>query len=101
MPCVFRRIIPLTFHWTPAYPAPQTIRAAEHGRAPVPAEPITAPCVFRRMATKPLLPEVVAERAKAAKDYRREQQAAIDRIATLRAARLKRDAEQTKVKARK
>jgi hypothetical protein len=29
MPCVFRRIIPLTFHRTTAYPAPQTIRAAE------------------------------------------------------------------------
>ena len=53
------------------------------------------------MATKPLLPEVVAERAKAAEDYRREQQAAIDRIATLRAARLRRDAETEKAQARK
>ncbi|MFZ5692331.1 MAG: hypothetical protein ACOY5F_13870 [Pseudomonadota bacterium] len=53
------------------------------------------------MATKPLLPEVVAERAKATEDYRREQQAAIDRIATLRAARLKRDAEQHKAATRK
>jgi hypothetical protein len=64
-------------------------------------EPITAPCVVARMATKPLLPEVVAERAKATEDYRREQQAAIDRITILRAARLKRDAEQAKVKVRK
>jgi hypothetical protein len=57
-----------------------------------------------RMATKPLLPEVVAERAKATEDYRREHQAAIDRIATLRAARLKRDAEEVqavKVQARR
>lgn len=54
------------------------------------------------MATKPLLPEVVAERAKATEDYRRTQQAAIDRIATLRAARLKREAaEQRKAEARK
>jgi hypothetical protein len=45
------------------------------------------------MARKPILPEVAAERAKAAEDYRRAQQAAIDRIATLRAARLQRDAE--------
>lgn len=44
------------------------------------------------MATKPLLPEVQAERAQATADYRRAQQAAIDRIETLRAARLKRDA---------
>jgi hypothetical protein len=64
-------------------------------------EPITAPCVVARMATKPLLPEVVAERAKATEDYRREQQAAIDRITILRAARLKRDAEQAKAKVRK
>lgn len=56
---------------------------------------------MRRMATKPLLPEVVAERAQATEDYRREQQAAIDRIATLRAARLKREAEQPKAQARK
>ena len=53
------------------------------------------------MATKPLLPEVVAERAKATEDYRREQQAAVDRIASLRAARLKRDAEQVKVQTRR
>ncbi len=45
------------------------------------------------MATKPLLPEVIAERAKAADDYRKAHQAAIDRIETLRAARLQRDAE--------
>jgi hypothetical protein len=45
------------------------------------------------MATKPLLPEVIAERAKAADDYRKAQQAAIDRIETLRAARLQRAAE--------
>ncbi len=45
------------------------------------------------MATKPLLPEVIAERAKAADDYRNAHQAAIDRIETLRAARLQRDAE--------
>jgi hypothetical protein len=64
-------------------------------------EPITAPCVVRRMATKPLLPEVVAERAKATEDYRREQQAAIDRIATLRAARLKQEAKETRATARK
>jgi hypothetical protein len=44
------------------------------------------------MATKPLLPEVVAERAKAAEDYRKAHQAAIDRIDKLRAAREKRDA---------
>jgi hypothetical protein len=53
------------------------------------------------MATKPLLPEVVAERAQAAEDYRRAQQAAIDRIATLRAARMQRDAEQAKAQAGK
>lgn len=53
------------------------------------------------MATKPLLPEVQAERAKAAHDYRRAQQAAIDRIAILRAARLKRDAEDRKTAAQK
>jgi len=46
------------------------------------------------MATKPILPEVQAERAKATDDYRRAHQAAIDRIATLRAARLKRQAEE-------
>jgi hypothetical protein len=46
-----------------------------------------------RMATKPILPEVAAERAKAVDDYRRAQEAAIDRIASLRAARLRRDAE--------
>ena len=45
------------------------------------------------MATKPLLPEVIAERAKAADDYRNAHQAAIDRIEKLRAARLQRDAE--------
>ncbi len=44
------------------------------------------------MATKPLLPEVVAERAKAADDYRKAHQAAIDRIDRLRAARETRDA---------
>lgn len=48
------------------------------------------------MATKPILPEVQAERAKAAEDYRRAQQDAIDRIATLRAARLQRDAQARK-----
>jgi hypothetical protein len=53
------------------------------------------------MATKPLLPEVVAERAQATEDYRREQQAAIDRIARLRAARMQRDAEQAKPQTRK
>jgi hypothetical protein len=53
------------------------------------------------MATKPLLPEVAAERAKATDDYRRAQQAAIDRIATLRAARLKRDAELHEAQAQK
>jgi hypothetical protein len=45
------------------------------------------------MATKPILPEVQAERARAAEDYRRAQQAAIDRIARLRAARLEREAQ--------
>jgi leucyl aminopeptidase (aminopeptidase T) len=45
------------------------------------------------MATKPLLPEVIAERAKAADDYRKAHQAAIDRIEKLRAARMQRDAE--------
>ena len=45
------------------------------------------------MATKPLLPAVIAERAKAADDYRNAHQAAIDRIEKLRAARLQRDAE--------
>jgi hypothetical protein len=45
------------------------------------------------MATKPLLPEVIAERAKAADDYRKAHEAAIDRIEKLRAARLQRDAE--------
>lgn len=64
-------------------------------------EPAPRLRVVGRMATKPLLPEVVAERAKAAEDYRREQQAAIDRIATLRAARLRRDAEMEKAQARK
>jgi hypothetical protein len=44
------------------------------------------------MATKPLLPEVIAERAKAADDYRKAHQAAIDRIEKLRAARMQRDA---------
>lgn len=53
------------------------------------------------MATKPLLPEVQAERAKATDDYRRAQQAAIDRIGTLRAARLARDAKLRKAQARK
>jgi len=53
------------------------------------------------MATKPIPPEVLAERAKATQDYQREQQAAIDRIATLRAARLKREAEQRTVSAAK
>lgn len=48
------------------------------------------------MATKPLLPEVVAERAKAADEYRKAHQAAIDRIANLRAARLQRDASEVK-----
>jgi hypothetical protein len=52
------------------------------------------------MATKPLLPEVVAERAQAAEDYRRQQQAAIDRIETLRAARLKQEAKQAKASKR-
>jgi len=51
------------------------------------------------MATKPLLPEVVAERAKAADEYRKAHQAAIDRIEKLRAARMKRDAELETVKA--
>lgn len=45
------------------------------------------------MATKPLLPEVIAERAKAADDYRKAHQAAIDRIEKLRAARMQRDTE--------
>ncbi len=53
------------------------------------------------MATKPILPEVQAERAKATEDYRREQQAAIDRIAILRAARLERQSAEPKVRARK
>ncbi len=53
------------------------------------------------MATKPILPEVQAERAKATEDYRRAQQAAIDRIATLRDARLKRDAQMSKRQARR
>lgn len=44
------------------------------------------------MATKPLLPEVIAERAKAAHDYHNAHQAAIDRIDRLRAARQQRDA---------
>jgi hypothetical protein len=57
--------------------------------------------VISRMATKPILPEVAAERAKATEDYRRAHQAAIDRIETLRAARLNRDAEQPKLQARK
>lgn len=65
-----------------------------------PAEPIDVPRVVRCMATKPLLPEVVAERAQAAEDYRRQQQAAIDRIATLRAARLKQEAKQAKTSKR-
>jgi hypothetical protein len=56
-------------------------------------EPFSDPRVIHRMATKPLLPEVVAERAQATEDYRKEQQAAIDRISSLRAARLKRDTE--------
>ena len=51
------------------------------------------------MATKPLLPEVVAERAKAADEYRKANQAAIDRIEKLRAARMQRDAELETVKA--
>jgi len=53
---------------------------------------------MKRMATKPLLPEVVAERAKATEEYRREQQAAIDRIATLRAARLERESKEASQK---
>jgi hypothetical protein len=65
------------------------------------AEPISALRVMSAMATKPLLPEVVADRAKAAEEYRRAQQAAIDRIATLRAARLARDAQQNKAQAHK
>ena len=48
--------------------------------------------VVQAMATKRLLPEVIAERAKAADDYRKAHQAAIDRIEKLRAARLQRDA---------
>lgn len=40
------------------------------------------------MARKPLLPDVVADRAKATEEYRDAQQAAIDRIAKLRAARI-------------
>lgn len=55
----------------------------------------------RRMATKPIPPEVQAERAQATADYRNAHQNAIDRIAGLRAARLKRDAEQVKAKRRK
>jgi hypothetical protein len=51
-----------------------------------------------RMATKPIPPEVQAERAQAAADYRNAQQGAVDRIANLRAARMQRDAEQAKVK---
>lgn len=51
------------------------------------------------MATKPLLPEVVAERAKAAEEYRKAHQSAIDRIEKLRAARMQRDAEVEAVKA--
>ncbi|MGD9923540.1 MAG: hypothetical protein AB7V13_19180 [Pseudorhodoplanes sp.] len=50
------------------------------------------------MATKPIPPEVQAERAQAAADYRKAHQGAIDRIAILRAARLKRDAEQAKAR---
>jgi hypothetical protein len=55
-------------------------------------EPLVASRVTSTMATKPLLPEVVAERAKAADDYRKAHQAAIDRIEKLRAARMERDA---------
>jgi hypothetical protein len=40
------------------------------------------------MARKPLLPDVIADRAKATEEYRDAQQAAIDRIAKLRAARI-------------
>lgn len=48
------------------------------------------------MATKPIPPEVQAERAQATADYRNAHQGAIDRIAILRAARLRRDAEQAR-----
>jgi hypothetical protein len=65
------------------------------------AEPNFAPRVISRMATKPIPPEVQAERAQAAADYRNAHQGAIDRIAILRAARMKRDAEQAKAKRRK
>jgi hypothetical protein len=61
-------------------------------------EPNFAPCVMSRMATKPIPPEVQAERAQAAAEYRNAHQGAIDRIAILRAARMKRDAEQAKAK---
>lgn len=53
------------------------------------------------MATKPIPPEVQAERAKATADYRNAQQGAIDRIAILRAARLRRDAELRKTQRQK
>ena len=43
------------------------------------------------MARKPILPEVAADRAKATIEYRQAQKAAIERIATLRAARLARE----------
>lgn len=56
-------------------------------------EPKSCLRVVQAMATKPLLPEVIAERAKAADDYRKAHQAAIDRIEKLRAARMQRDAE--------
>ncbi len=55
-------------------------------------EPLAPTRVTSAMATKPLLPEVIAERAKAADDYRKAHQAAIDRIEKLRAARMERDA---------
>lgn len=60
------------------------------------SEPNAGLRVIRRMATKPILPEVQAERAQATEDYRRAHQDAIDRIATLRAARLKQQARQAK-----
>ena len=62
-------------------------------------EPNVHPRVRKAMATKPLLPEVVAERAKAADEYRKANQDAIDRIEKLRAARMQRDAELETVKA--
>jgi hypothetical protein len=45
-----------------------------------------------RMARKQLLPEVVAEREQATADYHAAQRAAIERIATLRALRMAREA---------